>query len=192
MLPTERKTLLLNADGRPLTTYPISFISAEDAIKAVYKDRAFVLEEWEEVFRSPSTTIKVPKVLMLRQYAPIDSQPKFCRRSILLRDRFSCQYCGEKFDSSELTYDHLIPRSAGGTTCWENILTACIACNSAKKDSMPEFSGRKGKKGSLLRPLKLPRRPTTSELLRNGLECLDNDLREEFASYLYWSVPLDT
>jgi 5-methylcytosine-specific restriction endonuclease McrA len=132
----------------------------------------------------------VPKVLMLRAYAPISATPKFCRRSILLRDRFTCQYCGERFPPDQLTYDHLIPRSKGGQTTWENILSACMDCNAKKAASLADFSGRKGKKGSGLRPLKLPRQPTTAELLRNGLECLESDIREDFADWLYWSVEL--
>src|SRR3990167_3931378 len=84
--PTTLRSLVLNADGRPLGTWPLSLVSAQDAISAVWRDRAAVVETWEGAFfRSPSTTIAVPKTLMLRQYAPISGDPKFCRRSILLR-----------------------------------------------------------------------------------------------------------
>lgn len=185
------RTLVLNADYRPLCVWPLSFMTAQEAIKTVYRDRAAVVEEWDAVFRSATKQIRVPKVIALRHYAPIESAPKFCRRSILLRDRFRCQYCGEKFDASDLTFDHVIPRSAGGKTEWTNILTACVAHNSAKRDQMPQYSGRKGKRGTLLRPLKAPRQPTTAELLRAGLECLDPTIKEDFASWLHWNVPLE-
>ena len=95
-LPSSYRTLVLNADGRPLSTYPLSIVCAQDAVSAIWRERAIVIENWQDAFfRSPTTTIAVPKVMMLREYAPISGEPKFCRRSILLRDRFRCQYCGE-------------------------------------------------------------------------------------------------
>jgi len=186
-----RKTLVLNADWRPLQVWPLSFISAEEAVRTVYRDRAYVVDEWPEELRSPSVTVKIPKAIVLKLYQPVSAAPKFCRRSILLRDRFRCQYCGEKFEAQDLTYDHVIPRAAGGQTTWDNIVSACVPCNAAKRDQMPKFSGRKGKGGNCLRPLKEPRRPTTAELLRGGLECLDPQIKEDFAAFLYWSTELD-
>lgn len=184
------RTLVLNADAKPLSTWPLSLISAQDAVSAIWRERVTVLETWEDAFfRSPSTTIAVPKVVMLRSYAPIAADPKFCRRSILLRDRFRCQYCGQGFQSHELTYDHVIPRSQGGKTVWSNIVTCCFRCNATKANRLPNYSGRKGKAGSL-RPLKEPRRPTAAELLRAGLEFLPNDVREDFSSWLYWHAEL--
>jgi 5-methylcytosine-specific restriction endonuclease McrA len=186
------RTLALNADGRPLSTYPLSIVSAQDAVSAIWRQRAIVIETWEGAFfRSPSTTIAVPKVMMLREYAPISGEPKFCRRSILLRDKFRCQYCGQEFPSQELTYDHVIPRSLGGKTVWTNIVTACLRCNAEKANSLPHYSGRKrvAKRG-LMRPLKEPRRPTGAELLRAGLEFLPKDIVEDFGSALYWNSEL--
>ena len=129
----------------------------------------------------------MPKVLALRTYAPIDAAPKFCRRSILLRDRYRCQYCGERFESEDLTFDHVIPRAAGGQTTWTNILSACVDCNTAKRDQPANYSG---KKGSPLRPLKPPKQPTAMQLLQAGLEFLDNETRETWADYLYWGAEL--
>jgi len=180
------KVLILNADCRPLSVWPLSFTTPQEAIKTVFRGRATVVEEYKQVLRSANTEIRVPKVIMLNHYAPIQATPKFCRKSVLLRDRFRCQYCGDKFPQSELTYDHLIPRAKGGQTVWTNILTACSACNSEKKDSMPNFSGKKGKKGSGLRPLKMPKQPTTAELLRYGLETLDPEVRDSFAGWIGW------
>jgi 5-methylcytosine-specific restriction endonuclease McrA len=185
------RTLVLNADYRPLSTWPLSLIPAQDAVSALWRERVDVVEAWEDAFfRSPSITIAVPKVVALRQYAPVAGEPKFCRRSILLRDRYCCQYCGEAFPSHELTYDHVIPRAAGGKTEWTNIVTACLRCNGIKGNRLPNYSGRKGAAGSL-RPLKEPRRPSTAELLRAGLEFLPNDVRDDFGSFLYWTVPLE-
>lgn len=183
------RCLVLNADYRPLSTYPLSIISAQDAVSAIWRERADTVETWPDAFfRSPSVSIPVPKVMALRVYAPISGEPKFCRRSILLRDRFRCQYCGEEFPTPELTYDHVIPRSRGGTTVWTNIVTACLRCNAAKANSLPNYSGRKGVvKSGGMRPLKEPRRPTNAELLRAGLEFLPKDIVEDFG---YWTVEL--
>lgn len=175
------RCLVLNADYRPLATYPLSIIPSQDAVSAVWRDRVAVVETWEGAFyRSPSTTIAVPKVIALRHYAPISGEPKFCRRSILLRDHFRCQYCGEPFPSEELTYDHVIPRARGGKTEWTNIATACLACNARKAD-----------KGDM-RPRTKPHRPTNAELLRAGLQFLPTDVRDDFGSWLYWNVPLES
>lgn len=137
------RTLVLNADFQPLNTWPLSLVSVEDAICAVVRDKVSVIETWDAVFRSPSVEIKVPKVVALREYAPIGADPKFCRRSILLRDGFRCQYCGERFQAEELTFDHVTPRAAGGKTDWNNILSACIECNKRKRNSLPNYSARK-------------------------------------------------
>lgn len=184
------RTLILNANYLPISVWPLSLISGQDAVKAVIRGRATVVEEWDAVFRSPSREIRVPKVLALNEFAPISAEPKFCRRSILLRDRYNCQYCGNRFAANDLTFDHVIPRSAGGLTTWTNILSACVTCNTRKRNSMPNYSGRKGGNGSL-RPLKPPRRPTTVELLKSGLEFLDAETRESFQNWLYWSVELE-
>lgn len=182
------KCLILNADYRPLSTWPLSLVSSQEAVSTVWRDRADVVEVWPDAFyHSPSVTLAVPKVIALRTFVHISAEPKFCRRSILLRDRFRCQYCGNRFDSEDLTFDHVVPRAAGGLTEWSNILSACVACNKAKRDGMPNYSGRKG---TALRPLKPPRRPTTAELLRSGLEFLEPEIRENWASYLYWDAEL--
>lgn len=184
------RCLVLNADFQPLSTWPLSLIDAKDAISALYRDRITVVEEWPDAFfRSPSTKVAIPKVVALREYAPIHGDPKFCRRSILLRDRYTCQYCGQKFPSEELTYDHVIPRSRGGETRWTNIVTACVRCNTLKANRVPNFSGKKGIAG--MRPFKEPKRPTNAELLRAGLEFLPPQLRDDFGSYLYWDQELD-
>jgi len=182
-------TLVLNADYRPLSTWPLSLVPATDAVSTVWRDRADVVEAWPGAFfRSPSVTLPVPKVIALRHYAPVHAKPKFCRRSILLRDGYRCQYCGEEFPAAELTFDHVIPRAAGGRTEWDNILTACVACNRDKRDHSAAWSGQRGK--NPYRPLKAPRQPTTAELLRAGLRYLAPDIREDYGSWLYWSAEL--
>jgi 5-methylcytosine-specific restriction endonuclease McrA len=185
-------TLVLNADYRPISTWPLSRITAEDAISTLWRDRADVVETWpDEFFHSPSITIPVPKVIALRHYAPINARPKFCRRSVYLRDRFRCQYCGKRFPTEELTFDHVVPRAAGGITVWENILTCCVPCNTRKRASMPDYSGRKGRRSTTTwRPLRAPRQPTTAELLRAGLEFLEPEIKSTWGEWLYWNTSL--
>lgn len=182
------RTLVLNADYMPLMSWPLSVIPAQEAVSTVWRERADVVETWEGAFyRSPSRQIAVPKVIALRSYANVHASPKFCRRSILLRDRFRCQYCGKQYPSEELTYDHVVPRSAGGKTEWSNILTACVECNKRKQNMLPNYSA---KKGAAVRPLKAPRAPTAAELMRAGLEFLEPEVRETFGEWLYWSAEL--
>lgn len=76
---------------------------------------------------------------------------KFSRLNIYTRDGFKCQFCGQRFESEDLTFDHVIPRSRGGKTTWENIVTACVACNKAKSDRTPAEAHMK--------LLKQPRKP---------------------------------
>lgn len=183
------RTLVLNADYRPLSTWPLSVVPAQDAVSTIWRDRADVVETWEDAFyHSPSTVIPIPKVIALRHYAPISAKPKFCRRSILLRDGFRCQYCGKQFEPIDLTFDHVTPRAMGGKTEWDNIVMACIPCNKGKAASMPSHSGSRAR--GEWRPLKPPCQPTTSQLLRAGLRFLDASIRTDFGSWIYWSEEL--
>ena len=91
-----------------------------------------------------------------------------------------------------MTFDHVVPREAGGKTEWTNILSACLRCNALKANRRVNFSGCKGVTEKSVRPFKPPRQPTTAELLRAGLEFLPNDLRESFGDYLYWTTELQS
>jgi 5-methylcytosine-specific restriction endonuclease McrA len=181
-------TLVLNADFQPLT--PLRLISGRRAVEHVYMDKVSVVEEWPIAFRSPSISITVPKVVALNVYAPVSRRAKFCRRSIFLRDKYCCQYCGKRFTLNELTFDHVIPKSMGGKTEWTNVLAACVACNLRKQDHMPNYSGRRGSHKHGMRPLKEPREPTTWELLRASVEFLDPEIKESFHDWLYWTTDL--
>jgi 5-methylcytosine-specific restriction endonuclease McrA len=76
--------------------------------------------------------MKVPSVIALKEYVQPKARPAFTRFNVFLRDKWTCQYCGEKHKTHELTFDHVIPRCRGGATTWENILTACESCNFSK------------------------------------------------------------
>ena len=120
---------MLNADFRPLSYYPLSLWSWQETVKAVFLDRVNIVSEYERFVRSPSFEMRLPSVVSLKTYVKPALYPAFTRFNVFLRDRFSCQYCGCKDD---LTFDHLIPRSRGGQTRWDNVVTACEKCNSCK------------------------------------------------------------
>jgi 5-methylcytosine-specific restriction endonuclease McrA len=164
-------------------------MTAQEAAVALWKDRATLVEDWGEVFGTARGSLPVPKVIALREYVHVHAQPKFCRRSIYLRDRYCCQYCGVRFHTSELTFDHVFPRSKGGQTTWDNVLTCCVKCNVSKRDSLVSHGARRGSQQGW-RPLKMPRQPTSFELLKNGIEELDPTIRSDYASYLYWTAEL--
>lgn len=152
-------TLILNADGAPLSLIPISAETWQEAVKHVWLDRADVLayyENWE--VHSPSLTFQVPAVLMLREYVKGARSICFSRENVMLRDNFTCQYCGGDFyhEQKLLTYDHVIPRARGGRTKWDNIVMACVNCNSEKAHY------------DTMKPLKEPKRPSYYELVNNA------------------------
>jgi len=101
-------TLVLNADFRPLSYFPLSLWSWQDAVKAVFLDRVSIVSEYDEVIRSPTFEMKVPSVIVLKEYVQPKARPAFTRFNVFLRDRWTCQYCGDKFKTHELTFDHVI------------------------------------------------------------------------------------
>ena len=132
MSPGGFPALVLNADFRPLSYYPLSLWSWQDAIKAVFLERVNIVEEYDQAVHSPSLEMKLPSVVSLKTFVRPSTHPAFTRFNVFLRDRFSCQYCGSRDD---LTFDHLVPRSRGGMTTWSNVVAACSDCN-LRKGSM--------------------------------------------------------
>jgi 5-methylcytosine-specific restriction endonuclease McrA len=133
--------LALNADFRPLNYFPLSLWSWQDTVKAVWSDRVTIISEYDQQISSPSLKMNLPSVIALKEYVPQTRNPAFTRFNVFLRDRFSCQYCGNGFVASELTFDHVIPKSRGGRTSWTNVVAACGPCNLRKANKMPGQSG---------------------------------------------------
>jgi 5-methylcytosine-specific restriction endonuclease McrA len=175
--------LVLNADFRPLSYFPLSLWSWQDAVKAVFLRRVNVLSEYERSVRSPSQEIRLPSVIALKEYVPIARRPAFTRFNVFLRDRFSCQYCGSWFSAEHLTFDHVIPRVRGGRTQWTNVVTACEPCNLRKGHRLPKESG--------LCLRRMPYEPSTYELQENGRAFPPNFLHESWRDFLYWDTELD-
>jgi len=118
-------------------------------------------------------------VRVLRRFRRDRVAIKFSRINIYTRDRFACQYCGARFDAEDLTFDHVVPRSQGGRTSWENIVTACVPCNAHKANRTPREA-----------QMHLLRRPAKPRFL--PIVSVQMDVRhvpEEWRPY--WSTPLD-
>ena len=130
MKPEVCPALVLNADYRPLSYWPLSLVSWQEAIKAVFLARVQVVAEYDQEVCSPSVTLKLPSVISLNRYVYCNRRPAFTRFNVFLRDAFTCQYCGVEFDASDLTFDHITPRSRG-ITSWTNVITWCANCNLA-------------------------------------------------------------
>jgi 5-methylcytosine-specific restriction endonuclease McrA len=172
--------LVLNADFRPLSYYPLSLWSWQDAIKAVFLDRVNIVEQYDRAVRSPSLEMKLPSVVSLKTYVRPSTHPAFTRFNVFLRDKFSCQYCGSRDD---LTFDHLTPRSRGGHTTWINVVAACSGCNLRKGSMTPAESG--------MWPSQMPFQPSVHHLHRNGRLFPPNYLHESWLDYLYWDTVLE-
>ncbi len=129
------KTLLLNA-----TYEVIGFIPEDRVISHLWKDKVDVISEWDfEINWKNNTKIKWPATIRMKYRVPsVNHLVSFSRSALYIRDNFVCQYCIKKFVKTKLTIDHVIPKSKGGKTCWENCTTSCEDCNYKKKNRTPE------------------------------------------------------
>ena len=171
MTMSAHPALVLNADFRPMSYFPLSLLSWQDAVQAVFGERVSVVAEYDAWARSPSTQIRLPSVVALRKYQSATRRVAFTR--------FNCQYCGEGFTSSALTFEHVVPRSRGGQTTWSNIVTACMPCNTRKGNALR------------MKPRRPPRKPTPRELLAARRAYPPGYLHKSWVGYLYWDAPLE-
>ena len=178
--PQSLPALVLNADYRPLSYYPLSLWSWQDAIKAVFLDRVNIIAEYDHAVSSPSFSMKLPSVVCLKSYVQPSRYPAFTRFNVFLRDRFCCQYCGSP---QNLTFDHVVPRRLGGKTTWENIITACAPCNMKKGGRTPE----QARMPALVKPI----RPTSWQLQQHGKGFPPHYLHETWRDWLYWDTELE-
>ena len=170
-------TLVLNADANPMSVVPLSTIIWQKAICVVVKERATVLEEYDKwVIRSPSISIKMPSIIMLKDYQELDGSIEFSRRNVYLRDNYTCMYCGQKFKYDDLTFDHMIPRRDGGKTKFDNIVTSCVKCNQEKGHEYHK------------KPMRLPYYPSYWELAGNRKKIPITVPHEIWKDYLFWEA----
>ena len=172
------QTLLLNQGFEP-----IKVISWQRAITLLFLGKVEVLEEYSHNIRSVTMVIKIPAVVrLLRSFRRHARPVKFSRVNIYARDHYKCQYCGKKASITDLTYDHVQPRSRGGLTEWTNIVTCCYLCNRKKGGRTPHEASMK--------LLATPTQPNwvPAVAIRISLRSVP----DAWQDYLYWTGELDT
>ena len=162
--------LLLNA-----TYEPLSIVSIRRAIVLLLKEKAEVLEATENLLRAQDVAIPVPLVIRMVYYVriPHSTMLPLSRRTVMARDQYTCQYCGAAPVKADLTIDHVLPRSRGGVTEWENVVVACRSCNQKKGNRTP--------KEALMQIKRPPHRPRYVALAFMG----EPTHREVWRKYLY-------
>src|SRR5215203_5956768 len=146
--PSPGRVLVLNASYEP-----INVCTVRRAAVLILKNRAEVLEKGDWALHAENLTLPRPVVIRLLTYVRIPRDAhrrKITRRAVFARDRWTCQYCGH--ERGNLTVDHVIPRSKGGTSTWDNIVTCCAPCNRRKGDRLP--------KQAKMVPARAPRAPS--------------------------------
>ncbi|MDZ4781048.1 MAG: HNH endonuclease [Planctomycetia bacterium] len=145
--------------------------------------RAHFKEPHEDWIRAVNFEIQVPRVIRLLAYDRLPKQTvRFNRRNIFARDNNRCQYCGKRFPTSELSLDHVMPRSRGGDTTWENIVCSCVACNVRKGGRTPTEAH--------MHLVRQPYKPKRSPLLSIKLGNPKYESWKSFLDSAYWSVDL--
>lgn len=171
-----RTVLFLNADYSPIAIAPLSTVNWQEAVKLVWLDQVDVLEYYQDWFvHSPSVTLQVPSVIASRTYVKISRSVKFNKSNLCIRDDYTCQYCMKKFDTRSLTMEHVIPRSAGGKTSWQNIVMACTRCNIQKGHRLD------------VRPIKTPYKPTYGEIVSKAKRIPIDVPNANWIPYLGWN-----
>jgi 5-methylcytosine-specific restriction endonuclease McrA len=174
-------TLVLNA-----TYEPINIINWKRALTLLFQGKVEVLAEYDREVRSISFTIKMPSVLRLLKYVKVrkhSQHVKFCRANIYARDHHTCQYCGKKCSTEDLTFDHVVPIVKGGAKTWENIVTCCFECNHKKGGCTPEEAGMR-----LIRHPKEPEWVPSMLHITIGFKTAPQAWRD----YLYWNISLES
>lgn len=133
--------------------------------------------------RTVQTEIQVPRIIRLLSYERLPRQTvKFNRRNIFARDHNQCQYCGKRYPTTDLSLDHVIPRSQGGGATWDNIVCSCLACNIKKGGRTPKQAG--------LKLVRKPEKPKRSPILSQKLTQEKYQSWRSFLDSAYWSVEL--
>jgi len=177
--------LLLNADFRPLSVTPISTVPWKDAVKDVFQERVNVVAEYDMEIRSPNMAFRLPSVIVLRDYVHMNRRAPLTRWNLFLAHAFTCAYCSEKFETSDLTFEHVRPRSRGGVSEWENLVPACAPCNNRRGNRDPKDVGM------VLR--REPFVPDQEHLNNQAIRCRAYERRivKEWVDYLYWMSEID-
>lgn len=168
-----RWTLLLNS-----TFEPLRVVTWKKAILMVMLGKVEVVEAYDRTISGVRFSIHLPAVIRLNRLVKRKSPIiKFSRQNLYVRDKGVCQYCGTPYEQRELTYDHVIPRSRGGQTEWNNVVTCCISCNLKKGGRTPEEAG--------MALMKRPKAPIWIPLLTKSLGI--DEPPPSWKDYLYFN-----
>jgi len=158
-------------------------ISWQKAVTLLTLGKVEVVEEYDREIRSISFSIQLPAVVRLLYLVKRRRQEvKFSRKNIYARDNGICQYCGTALEPKEITYDHVLPKSKGGATSWENVVTCCVSCNCRKSNKTPQQAH--------MTLLKQPVKPRWTHFLR--LHIGIKHTPESWRDYLYWNIKLES
>jgi 5-methylcytosine-specific restriction endonuclease McrA len=178
---SEATTLVIDKTG-----YPVDIVTWRDALGLIRRpDCAHVLDEdSDRVLNTVDMGIPMPLVVQLRNYIAVKARTRvpFSRKNILLRDDLRCQFCAMILSTKECTLDHILPRSRGGKSTWENLVVACRGCNKRKDNKTPKEAG--------MRLLKAPVEPSPHDPRYNFRLSLKN-VKPEWSPYFYWNAPLE-
>ena len=170
--PLHRPVLVLNASYEP-----VHVCAVRRALVLIVKGVAAAEEAGEGLIRSPSQSFEVPSVIRLLKYRRIPRQVRaISRKNILIRDQYTCQYCNREFGAGELTLDHVVPRSRGGTNTWENLVASCLGCNNRKGDRLPSEASM---------TLRRPPKPFTLLTSRSLMRQIGSQ-QEQWRKYLFY------
>ena len=171
------QTLLLNQGFEP-----IKVISWQRAVTLMWLGKVEVVRTYEKDVRAVTFKVRMPAVVrLLRFVRRKQPQVSFSRRNLFARDENKCQYCRKLFEMNELTYDHVVPRSKGGRTTWENIVSACYLCNRRKANRTPVEAGMK--------LLTEPARPTWMPSVQIRVSA--RSVPDAWRDYVYWTAEID-
>ncbi|MFC1501577.1 HNH endonuclease [Elusimicrobiota bacterium] len=186
--------------------YAVQITSWQRAVTLVYTGHASVVDQeyrtysfhdWKELsaeiehhpsgcINTPNFKFAIPEIIALKLYDKLPvSEVRFTRRNIYEHYKYTCCYCGSKFPSSSLNLEHIIPRSRGGKTCWDNIVTSCIPCNVRKANKLPKEAGMK----LLIKPSKPKWRGHLAVLFSSPIKIRSSWQR--FIDNAYWNQELE-
>lgn len=168
-------TLILNSDGAPINMIPhLSTLSWKDAISKVIAGKVDVLDYFDKTVRSQYEEIRIPAIVITKQWCSNPRVAKFNSKTVFLRDNYICQYCHNEFTESLLTMDHCYtPKSKGGKLCFENVVTSCMPCNSSKGNKF-------------FKPLNAPFVPTYYDLVQQKKKRSIRINHPSWAFYIGW------
>ncbi len=185
VIPARRAFGLLFKEIAEVITLTDGYYQSYDfhSWREVSAARALFKDPDNDYVRTVHFEIEVPRVIRLLGYDRLPRQKvKFNRRNLFARDNNRCQYCGRRFSTSELSLDHVMPRSRGGIATWENIVCACVKCNVRKGGRTPIEAN--------MRLIREPSRPKTSPVLSLKLTHRKYESWKTFLDHAYWSVEL--